>query len=45
MSCDIRIASENARFGLPELALSIIPDEPAAPSASPGSSGRAGPRR
>ncbi len=25
MACDIRIASENARFGLPELALSIIP--------------------
>ena len=25
MSCDIRIASENARFGLPEVALSIIP--------------------
>ncbi len=25
MACDIRIASENARFGLPETALSIIP--------------------
>ncbi len=25
MSCDIRIASENARFGLPETGLSIIP--------------------
>jgi enoyl-CoA hydratase/carnithine racemase len=25
MACDIRIASENARFGLPEVALSIIP--------------------
>jgi enoyl-CoA hydratase len=25
MSCDVRIASENARFGLPELSLSIIP--------------------
>ncbi len=25
MACDIRIASENARFGLPEVTLSIIP--------------------
>jgi enoyl-CoA hydratase len=25
MACDIRIASENARFGQPEVALSIIP--------------------
>lgn len=25
MSCDIRIASENAKFGLPELNLSVIP--------------------
>lgn len=25
MACDIRLASENARFGLPELSLSIIP--------------------
>jgi enoyl-CoA hydratase len=25
MACDIRIASENARFGLPEVSLSIIP--------------------
>lgn len=25
MACDIRLASENARFGLPETALSIIP--------------------
>ncbi len=25
MACDIRIAADNARFGLPELALSIIP--------------------
>lgn len=25
MSCDVRIASENARFGLPELSLAIIP--------------------
>src|SRR5215217_6092461 len=25
MACDIRIAAENARFGLPETALSIIP--------------------
>jgi enoyl-CoA hydratase/carnithine racemase len=25
MACDIRVASENARFGLPETALSIIP--------------------
>ena len=25
MSCDIRMASENAKFGLPELNLSVIP--------------------
>jgi enoyl-CoA hydratase len=25
MACDVRIASKNARFGLPELTLSIIP--------------------
>ena len=38
LACDIRIASENAHFGLPEVGLGILP------SGCPGSSVWAGPR-
>ena len=44
MACDIRIASDTARFGLPETTLSVLP-APAVRSASLGWSGPAGPSR
>ena len=42
LACDIRIASDTAKFGQPELGLGIIPGAGAHPAAAARSSGSAG---